>query len=286
MPNASLLIEYSRVAFRPAVAGWEKAQSSSEAKQRFAAASLIESYGWIIVGVQVTAFPADLARQVMIPHVQSIAAANVLAERESLFQSGLTAQNRVQLRSEETFPPSFAAIYPSEFAEFPEAPSLFSQWCLESLAFAQSDGGFAETLNFALDQEWEVVLGRLRDEPFLLEVATDSERSLFEGYLRALLHMNRMADLMGVDGARTASWPARALMRVSVGDIHGWRLNLTSGLFETRFDSVTEAVEARLRAEATADAVELEKNGFIRGVRELRLRYAEALGYLSIEASD
>ena len=285
MPNASLLIEYSHAAFRPAAAAWEKAQSTSEAKQQYAAASLIESYGWISIGVQVTAFPVDLAREVVTPHVEVIAAANDLAARESLFQSGLTGQNRRLLKSKEAFPPSFRDIHPSEFAELPEAPTLFSQWCLESLAFAQSDGGFAETLNFAFDQDWDVALRRLKDEPFSYEVAPDSEPSLFEGYLRALLHMNRIADLMGVEGARTASWPARALMRVAVAEIHGWRLNLTRSLFNTRFDAVTEAVEARLRAEAIADAVELEKDGFIGGVRDLRIRYGEALGYLSRAAS-
>jgi hypothetical protein len=285
MPNASLLIEYSQAAFQPTAVAWKGAQSSSEAKQRFAAASLIESYGWISIGVQVTAFPADLASEVVTPHVEVIAAANELAARESLFQFGVTGQNRRLLKSKEIFPKSFQEIYPREYVEFPEAPNLFSQWCLESLAFAQSDGGFVESLNFALDQEWNLVLERLKHEPFSSEVTTNSEPSLFEGYLRALLHMNRMADLLDVKGTRTASWPARALMRVAVGDIHGWRLSSTRPLFGTRFDAVTEAVEARLRAEAAADAVKLEMNGFVRGVRNLRIRYGEALGYLSMEAS-
>jgi hypothetical protein len=99
MSNASLLIEYSHAAFRPAADAWERAQSSSEAKQRYAAASLIESYSWISIGVQVTAFPADLAREVVTPRAEGIAAANELAERESLFQIGVTGQNRRILKS-------------------------------------------------------------------------------------------------------------------------------------------------------------------------------------------
>jgi len=212
-------------------------------------------------------------------------AANKLADRQALFQSGVTGQNQRLLASKEMFPSQFRDRYPSKFAEFPEVPILFSLGCSESLAFAQSDGGFAETLNFAIENDWDVVLGRLKDEPFSYEVATNSEPSLFEGYMRALLHMNRVADLMGGEGARTASWPARAVMRVEVGNIHGWRLNFQSNVFGPRFDAVTEAVESRLRAEATADAVELRKGGFVGGVRDLRQRYGEALGYVSITTS-
>ncbi len=271
--------------FRPAVVAWEKAQSGSDTNKRFAAASLVESFGWISIGVQAAAFPADLAREIVTSSLEVLLEANELAEQEALFQSGVTVQNRRLFESKDMFPRPFCDRYSSEFSNLPEAPTLFSLWCSESLAFAQADGGLAETLNFAYDEEWRIALGRLKDEYFSPEIDLTSEPSLFEGYLRSLLHMNRVAQLMGVEGTPTAGWPARAVMRVEVTNIHGWRLNLQSNVFAPRFDAVTEVVESRLRVEAQADGIKLREGGFVDGVRNLRRRYGESLGHLSRTAS-
>ena len=62
---------------------------------------------------------------------------------------------------------------------------------------------------------------------------------------------------------RTAGWPARAVMRIAVADIHKWRLNLWGDVSASRFDAVTKVVESRLRTEAGADKIRLPKNGLL-----------------------
>lgn len=232
--------------------------------------------------MQSEAFPADLAREVVAKNIEAIRAANDLTEREGLLQSGLTAGNQRLLETKEMFPEPFRKRYANEFSQLQEAATLFSVWCAESQAFAESDGKFVETLNFAYDADWDLAIGRLRDEYFQPAVGIDSDASLFEGYLRSLDHLNRIVDLMTVEGTRPAGWPARATMRVEVANIHSWRLNFQNDRFVTRFDKVTEVVESRLRREALADKVHLQPGGFVDGVGNLVHRHRQSLGYLSM----
>ena len=73
---------------------------------------------------------------------------------------------------------------------------------------------------FADPKEWDVASGELRDEPFDPDGKKYAKLSLFEGYLRALQHLDRMADLLDVEGTASEKWPARAIMRIEVGSIH------------------------------------------------------------------
>jgi hypothetical protein len=98
----------------------------------------------------------------------------------------------------------------------------------------------------------------------------------FMGYLRALQHLDRFADLLDVEGVATEKWSARAIMRIEVGSIHRWQLNFQSKIFEFRFNQITETIEERLYREAAADGTDLRRGGFVAGVRDLRLRYLSA----------
>lgn len=269
--------------FCPANEEWKRAQSGKEIDQQFASVAFLEAYGWLRIGVQVGRFPRELANELLTPSVESLQQATEMAGTQSLLESGLIAESVRLLKANDHFPPSFAERFQREFQHLPEAATLFSLWSTEARAFSESMSGtkLVKTLTFANDQNWQIAVTELRNEQFLSDAKEDApDASFFEGYLRALQHLHRIADLLTVEGVETEQWPARAIMRVEVAGIHSWRLSFRAGLFGPRFDTVTDAVAERLSAEAAAEGTILGREDFIEAVAQLKRRYTAVLGYL------
>ncbi len=275
---------FAESVFQPAVDAWSN-RTESKKNDRFLAATLLEAYGWINLGVRADAFDSGCAHVLVEPHLNPLREANDVAIRESLFNEGMTSENRRAFSSKKIFGAPFSQDYPNEFAELPEASNLFSTWCGEARSYMFSASDFVETLNFARLQDWDVALGLIKDDTFRSEADAHSPPSLTEQYFRSLQHLDRMAELLSVAGTSTSQWPARAVMRIELATIHVWRINFQNNVFRPRFDAVTAAVEQRLRAEAAREGIALTGSGFVRAVGELRTRFNAALKHLEMTAS-
>jgi hypothetical protein len=270
----------------PAQVAWENARSGPDVDQQFASLALIEAYGWLRIGVQAGGFPRDIASELLKPRLDALLEASVVAEKKSLLEEGRTGEIRRLLTAEAKFPPSFAELFPTEFQHLPEAATVFSLWSTEARAFTESRSGtkLVKTLSFAHIRDWKMALTELKEEPFVSDESTVPDASLFEGYLRLLQHIDRVADLFTVEGIAPEQRPARAIMRIQVAGIHSWRFNFRFGLAGTRFDELTAVVADRLTAEAAAGGIRLSPQGFIDGVRKLGDRYVSVSSYLARQA--
>lgn len=282
MDNGYAAREFVDEVLGPAQVAWENARSGPDIDRQFASLALIEAYGWLRIGVQVGKFPTDLASELLKPRLDALLQANERAEKQSLLEAGATGEIRRLLTSEAYFPPSFAERFPREFQHLPEAATLFSLWSTEARAFAESRSGtkLVKALNFANRQDWETALAELKDERFVPEESKVPDASLFEGYLRSLQHVHRIAEFLTVEGVAAEQWSALAIMRVEVAGIHSWRIQFRIGLSGPRFDELTAVVASRLTRELAADGIEQSPRGFVDGVKELRSRYIAVLGYL------
>jgi hypothetical protein len=294
MPRELSVLAFVDSAFRPAERAWLEARdertmfvdpvfrriekrSELASRKKFAALSLIEAYGWVLLGVRADAFPRELGSQLLRDSSNSILEANEFAKKERLGDE-ITPENLRLLNSEVSFPPSFRDTHKPEFLNLPEAPTIFSLWAGEFKSFSRSTSAstFVQMTNFANEHEWPLISAQLADDPFDPEGTQYTQTSLFEGYLRVLQHLDRIADLLDVEGTAEQKWPARAIMRMEVGSIHRWQLNFRSNTFEPRFWQVTEIFETRLRQEAAALGTKLEDRLFDTGVRDLVRRYVAA----------
>lgn len=285
MPSEFSVREFLDLELYPAQKTWEEVRLGPIRARRLPALVLVETFGWIRLGVQSETFPEDLTRDLLDKSWDLIREANEFTEKEKLLAESVIGENR-RLIEKKSFPRPFRGAYKSDFSELPEAPIIFSLWSGEARSFSRFRSGivFVDTLNYANEKEWDEAVARLIDENFDPN-PKDSKVSLFEGYLRALQHLDRIADLLHVEEIAPEKWPALAIMRIEMGSIHGWRLNFQSSVFEPRFRQVTEVVEERLRREAIATGSKPERGGFVEGVRDLTRRYLSAFGPLPASAT-
>src|ERR1700751_2108533 len=120
MPRELSVLAFVDSAFRPAERAWLEARNGQTGHKKFAALSLIETYGWVLLGVRADAFSRDLGSQLLRASSDSILEANEFAEKERL-ADGVTPENRRLIRSGVFFPQSFRDTYKSEFLNLPEA---------------------------------------------------------------------------------------------------------------------------------------------------------------------